>query len=521
MIIKFGSNRGFSLIEVLVVIVIVGVAAATALQWMTGSVEDMREVETEREMEMIAFAVTGDPSQLQDGKRSDFGYVGDIGAFPASIDDLYRNPGGYGTWDGPYIMDGLTGDSLGFKSDEWGKPYSYTPTSLTSSGGGSNIKRRIAANIDNYLYNNLSGVIKDGVDSVPGPVFADSVSVEIVIPDGAGSNLRRILNPSQDGTFLFDSIPAGRHPIEIIFTPMVDTLFKYVTVLPGNREVLNIKFAAAHFSSELPIIGEVGEIIASQTAGEWYQVNLNNTYTNPVVVMRNLSYNGGDPCHMRVRNVTANSFEWQIEEWSYLDKDHMEETMPYIVVEAGVYTLPDGTVLQAGMTTTTSSFKWVYFPVAFSSTPALITGVTTLNETDPCVTRTRSVSSTRFRIMVQEEEAGDSHGSETVSWIALSQGSGVNNGIQYLVSRTPDAITHSWYTINFSPAFSSTPIFLGHDDTRDGGNTASMRFRNLNQSSVQVMIEEEKSNDSEINHVTERVSYLVWGSSGNIVANSL
>ncbi len=37
-------------------------------------------------------------------------------------------------------------------------------------------------------------------------------------------------------------------------------------------------------------------------------VNLGQSYNNPVVIMGTLSYNGGDPSTVRVKDVTANSF---------------------------------------------------------------------------------------------------------------------------------------------------------------------------------------------------------------------
>jgi hypothetical protein len=72
--------------------------------------------------------------------------------------------------------------------------------------------------------------------------------------------------------------------------------------------------------------------------------------------------------------------------------------------------------------------------------------------------------------------------------------------------------------ITYSPAFSATPIFLCHDDTYDGGNTCSARFRNNSTGSVEVFIEEEQSLDSEVGHVDEVVSYLAWGAAGDIMA---
>jgi len=271
------------------------------------------------------------------------------------------------------------------------------------------------------------------------------------------------------------------------------------------------------------VIGEVGKIVRNQTGAgaDWYTVNLNNTYTNPVVVMHGLSYNGGDPTHLRVRNVTSTSFQWQMEEWDYKDGNHTTETCPYIVMEAGAKTFDDGTLAQAGTVSAATSWVTVTFPQAFASTPTLLTGVASQNDPAACVTRTRNLSATGFQIKVQEEEAADGvHSAETVAWVAVEQGSGSNNSVPYLASRTSNSVQNSWYTISFSPAFSQTPIFLCFDDTYHGGNTCGTRYNNLDATSVDVKIEEEKSKDSEVYHVAEVVSYLAWGSAGNIYGQS-
>jgi len=41
---------------------------------------------------------------------------------------------------------------------------------------------------------------------------------------------------------------------------------------------------------------------------DWHTVTLTHTYDAPVVVASIATYNGGDPVHVRVKNVEANSF---------------------------------------------------------------------------------------------------------------------------------------------------------------------------------------------------------------------
>ena len=242
------NQDGFSLIELTVVIVIIGLMLGVAMQSMTTIVNDMRRVKTEREMEMLAHAIVGNPDITTNGIRADFGYVGDVGAFPADLQALYENPGGYVTWHGPYIPSGFTQDSTGFKTDEWGTPYNYTGgVVITSTGSGSTITKRIADTAVDYLLNSFNGVITDAAGTAPGSVYRDSVTIEISIPDGFESIITKVYHPDASGGFSLDSLPVGIHPLRIIYVPNVDTLLRQVTILPRNKGTKIYRFSENYF----------------------------------------------------------------------------------------------------------------------------------------------------------------------------------------------------------------------------------------------------------------------------------
>ncbi|GIW78482.1 MAG: hypothetical protein KatS3mg105_0289 [Gemmatales bacterium] len=257
-----------------------------------------------------------------------------------------------------------------------------------------------------------------------------------------------------------------------------------------------------------PIPSEVGKIITDQTSSaQWHTVNLTNTYTNPVVVMAMETANGSDPVTLRVRNVTSTSFEFQIDEWDYLDGIHATETISYWVVESGQYVFANGSVLMAGTATVNQNWTTVNFPSAFSSTPVVLSQTSTVNESDAVTTRQRNVGTGSFQIRLQEEEGNpNSHANETVGWIAFEQF--VGTGLAPFESgATPNSVTHNWFTVNFTETFSSTPAFLAQMQTYDGGDTATVRERNASTTSAQVRIEEEQSANAETNHTTEVVGY--------------
>ena len=243
------NKNGFSLIELTMVIIIIGIMTSIAMQSMNAVIDDVRESKTKQEMEMLSDAIVGNPDITADGKRSDFGYVGDIGAFPPNLQALYTNPG-YANWNGPYIELGISEDSDGYSIDEWGQSYTYIVGSMIrSTGSGTNIDKKIADAQSDYLLNHFDGNIKDLNDSIPGATYKDSVNISIKIPNGAGIDITKIYHPDSSGDFTLDTLPAGLHELRIIYTPDVDTIFRYLTILPRHKSSKDFSFASAYFGS--------------------------------------------------------------------------------------------------------------------------------------------------------------------------------------------------------------------------------------------------------------------------------
>jgi type II secretory pathway pseudopilin PulG len=231
--------------ETVAVIAVIGILVGVATVKLMDAIDNAKFEATVAEMEAIAQAISGNPHIYSDGARGDFGYVGDVGALPPDLDALYINPGGYGTWNGPYIESAT--ETYGYRSDAWNVAYIYTDTLLRSMGSGSNVDKILAASSAALLSNEVSGVVLDADCQIPQAAFVDSVIIVLSYPDGAGGMNTSATNPNADGSFSFGNVPIGNHLLRVIAVSESDTMTYPCTVYPGKDVSLSIIFPADLF----------------------------------------------------------------------------------------------------------------------------------------------------------------------------------------------------------------------------------------------------------------------------------
>jgi hypothetical protein len=170
------------------------------------------------------------------------------------------------------------------------------------------------------------------------------------------------------------------------------------------------------------IIGEADWLSADNDGNDgWHTVYLGGDYIDPVVFMNLSSYNGVDPSHIRIRNVTSASFDFKIEEWAYLNGSHVTEDLDFLVIERGVHLLADGRLIEVGWVED-ANHVWRYVPLSgeFFDIPVVLSQSQTYNGPDPVVTRQRSVGTVGFEVRLQQEEGRDgSHLFERTGFIAV------------------------------------------------------------------------------------------------------
>ncbi len=260
-------------------------------------------------------------------------------------------------------------------------------------------------------------------------------------------------------------------------------------------------------------LGEVGQV---DIDGNWKEVVLSQNYTDPVVVVSDLGLEGAQPALIRVRNVTPNSFELKIQEWSCMDQSHNLSKVTYMVIESGVHELPDGSIVQAENSTGVNhNWTSVAFSDKFLNAPVLVSQAVTYNGSDAITVRIRNKDTGGFQMKLQEDEGSDgSHTEEIVSWIAVSTGN-YTKGIKF-ESGAIGGITQNLTNLAFKQQYNDSPLFIGKMASYAGNNPAVMRYdhSSLNGSGVNLQIQEEQCYDSEMNHVAEEVNYLVFDASG-------
>lgn len=139
---SFYSAGGFSLLELMLVLFILGLLATTALVLTEGSDDQARYDETKRRLERIKHAIVGDPTRTVNGSPEISGYVADMGRLPGCLKELLVQEtcagaalpgwqpdavsGIWAGWRGPYVhyLPERDGPAL---RDGWGNPDQADP----------------------------------------------------------------------------------------------------------------------------------------------------------------------------------------------------------------------------------------------------------------------------------------------------------------------------------------------------------------------------------------------------------
>lgn len=98
-------GRGFTLVELLLVLVILALIAGLVLPGIIGKAESAKIKAASSQISRISMSVES--------------FYLDTGSAPSSLEDLVNEPSGVTGWNGPYIKNTLL-------KDPWGEPYKFS-----------------------------------------------------------------------------------------------------------------------------------------------------------------------------------------------------------------------------------------------------------------------------------------------------------------------------------------------------------------------------------------------------------
>jgi hypothetical protein len=276
----------------------------------------------------------------------------------------------------------------------------------------------------------------------------------------------------------------------------------------------------------------IGEVMRLTVGTSWQMLDFVNDYVDPVVFALAPTLNEADAAATRFKNISGTGAEIRLQEnkiaW---DEDlgafalnsgaHVDETMTLLVMERGVHTLEDGTVVQVGELSTNKlyvkGFETIAFAESFDTTPSIFSQVQTYNGNDFIISRQRSPDGTGFQLTMQEEQADNlNHAHETVGWLAIEHGSGALSGMDWQAGSSAQNVNGKLTNVSFNAAFDTAPLVVASLASYNGTDTSSPRIGSVTQTKFTAMALEDQSFDVETNHGYEIVDWLAFSAAGTI-----
>jgi hypothetical protein len=271
-------------------------------------------------------------------------------------------------------------------------------------------------------------------------------------------------------------------------------------------------------------------------ANKWSKTVFLNDYDTPPVVFANASAKGNDPCHTRIRNITADSFQSQCLE-TVEDGGHPKMNIDYLALKLGVTNLGDKKIETQCVNIGTNVGKnnsnidnigWtpVIFDSEFDDTPVVMSqiisdnnGVLLNNITAPSLWLTaavRNVSKNGFEATLDRSTRSSnlrSIAAETICFAAFEKGAFQLKGDDQQESANCEVNTLEAQGWEDSCQFSSPltnlknlPLSVGGKQDRNGSNGGWVRKRcNSTAAGVNFVIDEDTKRRS---HKNETVGYL-------------
>jgi len=248
---------------------------------------------------------------------------------------------------------------------------------------------------------------------------------------------------------------------------------------------------AAESPTEAPVIGSTGTVtVAATSIGKPVRVSFGATIDNAVIALTGMAATTDEPYTVRVLSRDATGFTFVVDEWEYQDNVRSAAvTVNWMAMSAGVYTLADGRVIEAGTMLANTTSGSVRFSTNFVDAPVVVTSV--MSAIDPTAVDSSpiSVSTTGFEARLQTEEAraGFERAQELVGYIAFGRGS----NIELLTTGS-----HFGMTVAFDSPL-GRPVVVADTQTMRDSDPQSTMIWTVGKKTVSVFISEELSLDAD------------------------
>lgn len=251
------NTKGFTLFQLVALIVVLGIIAATAIQVVVVLTPSSWEAEASAEMEQIRCGIVG-------CTEGDCGFIGDNGSIPTTLQDLLQSPGGnqYCNWLGPYLDVSFVDNPMDYLYDPWGNPYIWDTENLTltSTAGGNGadpIVLDLSSEISDALHNSVQYQFTDE-NGLP----LDSSSIDVYVNYGCGDIQ---LDYSSSLGFYGEGFPACGLEVTVVTNGGADTLHPPACPDPPcDPAPITCDYGTIQYSGSASLSGTMNDIISFQ-----------------------------------------------------------------------------------------------------------------------------------------------------------------------------------------------------------------------------------------------------------------
>ena len=330
------GRKGFTLVEVIVILIVMSILAAVAVPVALRVFETAAEDATREEMINLKKAMIGDTDRQQSAVRGNFGFLGDMGRLPTNLDELYRQgslpsfsydnvrQAGAG-WKGPYITGSFSGEEADkFSKDGMGNDYALTvgPGQLdgvlisTGSDGLSGTADDIALEI---LPVETTATLRGGVKDALGNGISN-VSVNL---NFASNGILTSVTATTDtnGNYSFSSVPFGPRSVQV--DPPAGLLVLASGSVSISDNGRDITFVVSNISSNPAIVDAMIVDFGPRGSTNYDQIRINgrtvdqgNNFRSRRVVSIIPTAVGGSPVSMGPQRVLLASSETQLSDFT-------------------------------------------------------------------------------------------------------------------------------------------------------------------------------------------------------------